>query len=163
MTQLVPLAASSVWVWLRCALLHSHLQGNYVALACEPVCLCGVDVAAPNQIRRREGKSFLQSLADLKGELSEGEVSNQLWACTHIHMLHAICCVPVLHPGPAGLYELHCLCDKLDVQGFSRSLSDRIYTDSIRIRPNFDSAPVIYKKAYGAGLLMPLPLSSPWI
>jgi hypothetical protein len=53
------------------------LQGNYVALASEPVCICGIDVAAPNQIRRCEGKPFLQSLADLRNELSPEEVRRQ--------------------------------------------------------------------------------------
>ena len=40
------------------------LQGDYVVLASEPVCICGVDCAAPQQLRGR-GKARM-SVAELK-------------------------------------------------------------------------------------------------
>lgn len=36
------------------------MQGDYVVLASEPVCICGCDVAAPQQVRR----AAAQPLAD---------------------------------------------------------------------------------------------------
>jgi hypothetical protein len=39
-------------------------QGDYVVLASEPVCICGVDVAAPQQLRQR-GRGRM-SVAELK-------------------------------------------------------------------------------------------------
>ena len=42
----------------------SLLQGDYVVLASEPVCICGVDCAAPQQLRGR-GKARM-SVSELK-------------------------------------------------------------------------------------------------
>lgn len=47
----------------------SH-EGYWVVLASEPVCLCGVDVAAPQQIRRAPGVPLLQSLLALRDQFS---------------------------------------------------------------------------------------------
>jgi hypothetical protein len=47
-----------------------------VVLASEGRCLCGVDVAAPQQLRRRGSTRTLQdSIALLKDQLSASEVS----------------------------------------------------------------------------------------
>jgi hypothetical protein len=47
-----------------------------VVLASEGRCLCGVDVAAPQQLRRRGSSRTLQdSIALLKDQLSANEVS----------------------------------------------------------------------------------------
>jgi hypothetical protein len=48
-------------------------QGDYVVLACEGYCLCGVDVAAPHQLRYGT-KPLLQTLNLMKPQLAESEV-----------------------------------------------------------------------------------------
>ena len=53
-------------------------QGSYVVLASEPVCICGVDVSAPHQLRGPPGRTFQQALADIRNELSDDEVSQRL-------------------------------------------------------------------------------------
>ncbi|WIA35520.1 hypothetical protein OEZ86_003946 [Tetradesmus obliquus] len=51
----------------------SH-EGDYVVLAAEGRCLCGVDVAAPQQLRRRGSSRSLQDcIALLRDQLAPGE------------------------------------------------------------------------------------------
>jgi 4'-phosphopantetheinyl transferase len=63
----------------------THLEitkkGDYVALACEPLALVGVDVAAPSQLRGGGGagaagaqRPFGETLTALRGQLSDREV-----------------------------------------------------------------------------------------
>lgn len=52
-----------------------HSQGDYVVLASEGHCICGVDVAAPSQLRRPGSKrSLVDTIQLLKGQLSADEV-----------------------------------------------------------------------------------------
>ena len=44
-------------------------QGDFVVLASEPVCICGVDVAAPQQLRARNSQHKL-SMAELRSTFS---------------------------------------------------------------------------------------------
>ncbi|WIA35519.1 hypothetical protein OEZ86_003946 [Tetradesmus obliquus] len=53
---------------------HTVCQGDYVVLAAEGRCLCGVDVAAPQQLRRRGSSRSLQDcIALLRDQLAPGE------------------------------------------------------------------------------------------
>ena len=44
-------------------------QGDFVVLASEPVCICGVDVAAPQQLRARNSQHKM-SMAELRSIFS---------------------------------------------------------------------------------------------
>jgi hypothetical protein len=56
----------------------ARCQGDYVVLASEGRCLCGVDVAAPQQLRRRGSSRTLQdSIALLKDQMSASEVTDE--------------------------------------------------------------------------------------
>lgn len=48
----------------------SH-EGNFVALVSEPVCVCGVDIAAPNQLRPGPNEASLFLTSSLFGFGSE--------------------------------------------------------------------------------------------
>ena len=56
------------------------LQGDFVVLASEPVCICGVDVAAPQQLRVRNSQQKM-SMAELRSifsrQFTEYEVRGQ--------------------------------------------------------------------------------------
>jgi hypothetical protein len=52
-------------------------QGDYVVLACEGHCLCGVDVAAPHQLRYGH-KPLVETLNLMRQQLVEPEVRQQL-------------------------------------------------------------------------------------
>jgi 4'-phosphopantetheinyl transferase len=56
------------------------IQGDYVVLASEPLCICGCDVAAPQQVRR--GKD--QNLADIFKSF-EKQFSPKEWAAIKAH------------------------------------------------------------------------------
>lgn len=58
---------------LHCA---SIKQGDYVVLACEGYCLCGVDVAAPQQLRYGN-KPLLETLNLMRPQLTDSEVRHQ--------------------------------------------------------------------------------------
>lgn len=45
------------------------MQGDFVVLASEPVCICGVDVAAPQQLRVRNSQQKM-SMAELRSIFS---------------------------------------------------------------------------------------------
>lgn len=53
----------------------SFFQGHYVALAAEGTCLCGCDIAAPNQLRRntKTQQSIVELLSSFKGQLTPSE------------------------------------------------------------------------------------------
>jgi hypothetical protein len=51
-------------------------QGSYVVLASEPLCICGVDVAAPNQLLRGRQISLEAAMQPFRKELSEHEVGS---------------------------------------------------------------------------------------
>ena len=57
------------------------MQGDFVVLASEPVCICGVDVAAPQQLRARNSKQKM-SMAELRNifsrQFTEYEVKQAL-------------------------------------------------------------------------------------
>lgn len=58
----------------------SH-EGRYVALVSEPLCVCGVDIAAPEQLRKRGARSLEQALATFKQCFSNDEWSQvNCWA-----------------------------------------------------------------------------------
>lgn len=56
-----------------CLVMH-YQQGDFVVLASEPVCLCGVDVAAPQQLRKKQGKSLRDFLSSFQDQLTQFEV-----------------------------------------------------------------------------------------
>jgi len=75
----------------------SH-EGDYIVLASEPVCIVGVDVAAPGQIRRRKDGQFSleetfhsfrdqftqiewQSIRELETEKAQEEAFRRNWSC----------------------------------------------------------------------------------
>lgn len=60
---------------------HEELcsQGDYVVLASEPVCLCGVDVSAPNQIRREPGIPLQAVMSAFQDQMTMLEVMRQLF------------------------------------------------------------------------------------
>ena len=62
----------------------SQWQGDYVVLASEPVCICGVDVAAPQQLRARNSQHKM-SMAELRSifsrQFTEYEVKKTRHAC----------------------------------------------------------------------------------
>lgn len=74
------------------------LQGNYVVLAAESLCICGVDVAAPPRTR----SSRLHTIADLHKafhkQLTKHEVAFRTFSCAACHQLHyarnGTCCTP---------------------------------------------------------------------
>lgn len=72
-----PRVAASQWAWL-CGWWgvwrSGFLQGSFVALASEPVCLCGVDVSAPDQLRRPPGTSAMSVLSAFEDQLTAAEV-----------------------------------------------------------------------------------------
>lgn len=49
-------------------------QGDYTALVSEPLVICGVDVAAPQQLRRRPGVAVRQAIAAFENQFSKAEV-----------------------------------------------------------------------------------------
>lgn len=51
-----------------------HLQGDYVVLASEGHCLCGVDVAAPQQLRRGPQQPLLTYLESFRRQFTTYEV-----------------------------------------------------------------------------------------
>lgn len=48
-------------------------QGDYVVLASEPLCVCGCDVAAPQQVRRRGGEPLADFLRSFRDQLTTAE------------------------------------------------------------------------------------------
>ena len=52
-----------------CLTKRVQVQGDYVVLASEPVCICGVDVAAPQQLRVRNSQQKM-SMAELRSIFS---------------------------------------------------------------------------------------------
>lgn len=50
----------------------SH-EGDYVVLAAEGVCVCGCDIAAPNQMRRSADRPLEDVLSAFKGQLTQAE------------------------------------------------------------------------------------------
>lgn len=50
----------------------SH-EGDYTALASEPLCVCGVDVAAPQQLRRAKHANLLEAISQFKGQFAASE------------------------------------------------------------------------------------------
>jgi hypothetical protein len=66
---------------IRCRNSSQHMhtfslaQGDYVVLASEPVCIVGIDVAAPQQLRRPGSQTTLvRALEPFRKQLSEAEV-----------------------------------------------------------------------------------------
>ena len=74
------------------------VPGDYIVLASEPVCIVGVDVAAPGQIRRRKDGQFSleetfhsfrdqftqiewQSIRELETEKAQEEAFRRNWSC----------------------------------------------------------------------------------
>lgn len=55
-----------------------RLQGDYVVLAAEPVCICGCDVAAPLHLRQQPGKAA--SLADFFDSFTQ-QLTPHEWDC----------------------------------------------------------------------------------
>ncbi|KAG1661534.1 hypothetical protein FOA52_000044 [Chlamydomonas sp. UWO 241] len=59
----------------------SH-EGNFTALAADPLCVVGIDVAAPNQVRRRGGEAFATAIEIFRAQFAPSE-----WAliqgCAH--------------------------------------------------------------------------------
>mmetsp|Transcript_7100 Transcript_7100/g.13018 ORF Transcript_7100/g.13018 Transcript_7100/m.13018 type:complete len:308 (-) Transcript_7100:22-945(-) len=53
----------------------SH-EGDYIILASEPVCIVGVDVAAPGQSRRNESFSLDQIFSSFKDQFTDAEWTN---------------------------------------------------------------------------------------
>ncbi|GMH38682.1 hypothetical protein BSKO_06566 [Bryopsis sp. KO-2023] len=53
----------------------SH-EGDFVVLISEPLCLCGVDVAAPGQLRRKPGTSIRNALEAFRSQLTPHEWSS---------------------------------------------------------------------------------------
>jgi len=51
------------------------LQGDYVALASEPLSICGVDVSAPQQFRGQRRVSLDEMLANIGSVFTQNEVS----------------------------------------------------------------------------------------
>lgn len=52
------------------------LAGDYIILASEPVCIVGVDVAAPGQSRRNESFSLDQIFSSFKDQFTDAEWTN---------------------------------------------------------------------------------------
>ncbi len=61
-------------------ILSAHIvhcrQGEYVVLASEPLCICGVDVAAPQQHRGGAHRALQDVFTDLEAQLTDFEVSS---------------------------------------------------------------------------------------
>ena len=56
------------------------MQGDFVVLASEPVCICGVDVAAPQQLRVRNSQQKM-SMAELRSIFSRQFTEYEVSAC----------------------------------------------------------------------------------
>ena len=52
-------------------------QGDFVALASEPLCICGVDVAAPQQFRGQRKVPIDSLLSSFESQFTANEVSFQ--------------------------------------------------------------------------------------
>ncbi len=52
-------------------------QGAYVVLASEPLCLCGVDVAAPQQVRRQQQEPLQAFFKTFGRQFTPGEVRRE--------------------------------------------------------------------------------------
>lgn len=55
------------------------MQGDYVVLAAEPLCICGVDVAAPMQLRPQANRGLDSLFNSFRKQLTDNEVSVNFW------------------------------------------------------------------------------------
>ncbi len=58
-------------------LAKSVLQGDYVVLAAEPLCVCGIDVAAPPHARSTKAQSTSDLFRSFRQQFTANEVSSQ--------------------------------------------------------------------------------------
>lgn len=65
-------------------------QGDYVVLACEGFCLCGVDVAAPQQLRFGN-KPLVELLTLMQPQLVATEVGRHMCLCVHAPSKLCLC------------------------------------------------------------------------
>lgn len=66
-------------------------QGDYVVLAAEPVCISGVDVAAPQQVRRSQQEPLEAFFAHFERQFTPAEVLKGRWkhACAQRYLYPA--------------------------------------------------------------------------
>lgn len=50
------------------------MQGDYVIIATEPLCVCGCDVAAPNQVRRARQEPLSEFFKSFTKQFTAAEV-----------------------------------------------------------------------------------------
>jgi 4'-phosphopantetheinyl transferase len=76
--------------------LTRSLAGDYVVLAAEPLCVCGVDVAAPGQLRRRGAQQtpMCEHVQQFKRQFTAPEVAHILSAGSE-GARHACAAAPV--------------------------------------------------------------------
>ena len=99
-------------------------QGDFVVLASEPVCICGVDVAAPQQLRARNSQHKM-SMAELRSifsrQFTDYEVSEGCSGKPPFPMRGACCQVLLsggLHLKPSSRHRQRgAACRLLEVQG----------------------------------------------
>ena len=65
------------------------MQGDFVVLASEPVCICGVDVAAPQQLRVRNSQQKM-SMSELRSIFSRQFTEYEVSARLHFPSSHAL-------------------------------------------------------------------------
>jgi len=86
------------------------MQGDFVVLASEPVCICGVDVAAPQQLRARNSKQKM-SMAELRNifsrQFTEYEVKQALSVATLSDYPGIFCLRLLSHQSQHLLLPLH--------------------------------------------------------
>lgn len=66
------------------------IQGDYVALASEPLCICGVDVSAPQQFRGQRKVTLDEMLHNIGSVFTQNEVCCQTCSACELVMVRRL-------------------------------------------------------------------------